>query len=428
MAIPAADQSFTRAGESPGSFAIQTSLAQGQKGNEKVQGWGIHIVVIAITNVIQTMVGVGMLALPAALRDGGVGIGTLNLAVMGCLSLLGFLTIGRVCYVTGARTYREAWKQTIGRGEKVVDLAIFLETSITMIGYSMIITDYIEVILDSVLGWSIPRCAIALILTIFVIIPLGLQPQLHNLRFSSRLGNCAIMYMVCFVILNTNGIQHVRDATFLSSDANGIFRATSVMASAYIAHYNAPYILSDLLPHPRPWQAFFFTVMVAFAVGVIVFETVALSGYARWGPEVMGNLLLNYGRSSTIMVAWCSMTVTTIASFAMHVKPARDGCAQTLGVQLYRGHMQEEVVKLPFLTVTLSVLTGVVVVSIACRNLSYILAFRGALLGSPISMAFPGLMLLNCPNTNAIYRRVCGCLLVFAGLANSCLGFYCALS
>jgi amino acid permease len=383
----------------------------------------------SVVNLFQTIVGIGILTLPAAFHDGGAGIGTFNTVFMGSLSMMGFLAIGKVCYATGATTYREAWAKSIGKGEAAVDFIIFIETTLVMISYMIVMIDYIQRILKDLCDIQIEnRFVVSLIVTIPILVPLSLQPKLHNLRFSSFFGNCAVFYTVCFVLVNLllSDSNHLRDAPLISDDYKGVFRATAVLTRAFQAHYNAPDIFMELSEHPRQWPAYVTSVLVSFGSVMLFYTEFALSGYARWGAVIKGNVLLNYGTSAAIMVAWLSMLITMITSFALHVKPSRDGLARSLGLTIYCGKMQEEVVRTPFTLVSLSLVVFVVAFGSVLKDISWLMAFGGALLSFPISMIIPGLMLVKCPNTGSLYR-VCGLLLVAAGIFSSCLGLYCRL-
>jgi amino acid permease len=400
---------------------------------------GHQLVFSSITNLFQTIVGSGILALPYAFLDGGAGLGILNMAIMGVLSALGFLAIGHTCHSTGARTYREAWQRTVGRYEGIVDVVILFECSITMVSFMILIIDYLGVIGDTLLSLPNNRAISALVVTVPVLVPLSLQPQLTNLRFSSFFGNCAVTYIVTYVIMECVGwnvsiaLEHLGEAGFLGRERRGIFRATSMMASAYIAHYNAPFIYAELASHPKQWQGFVTSAVVSFSGATMAYGTFALAGFARFGSAVQGNLLLNYGRSGTILAAWIGMTITLTVSFPLQVKPARDAFAQCTGIELYKGPEDSKVNRVPFVICTLALVTVVVTWGVLMADISWVLAFRGSLLAFPVSFSMPGLMLMNCPvpaessSRRRSIQTVSGWLLLVCGIANSILGLYCAI-
>merc|ERR1719353_1992409 len=109
------------------------------------------------------------------------------------------------------------------------------------------------------------------------------------------------------------------------------------------------------------------------------------------------------------------MLVTVTASFALHVKPARDGLAQGLGIELYKGPLDTDVVKMPFVAITLFILTLEVVSGMLFTDLGWLLELSGAVLAFPIAFAIPGFMMLKCPDTPRLprlARYVCAWLLV----------------
>jgi len=210
------------------------------------------LVLSTTVNITKTIVGAGVLALPFAVQQGGVGVGFGCLLGTGALSLCGFLAIGYCCASTGARTYGEVWTRTAGWRPQVVDLMLFWETILCCIGYVILTLDYLSVGLQGVLGVEADaalRARLALLVTGLCLIPLCLQPTFYSLRFTSLFGNLATLFAIGYVILEAAVVEGRHEAVqltgLLGESRRGVLQATSVMTSAYISHYSAPVLLAE---------------------------------------------------------------------------------------------------------------------------------------------------------------------------------------
>lgn len=397
-------------------------------------------VVGVMLNLTKTIVGAGILCLPFALQEGGAGLGIVSLAATGVLSLAGFLAIGKACDATGAQSYREAWHRTVGTSPMIVDIMILLECVITCVGYVILILDYLGTGLQGLAGLPVTqavRVRLAALVSVICLIPLCLRPSLDGLKVSSLLGNLAMLYTVAYVILECiawdEHSSFLEDATFLSTEREGVFRSTCVMTSAYIAHYSAPELLKELsTKHPKPWNGFRRAAMASFGASIVAYWLFAVAGYERFGPSVLGNILLNYESTICVLLAWVSMAATLVFGFPLVFKPARDTVAEVLALNPPAESASEgkpvarAPLSCPWGLMTALVVLATVVAGVYFRDISRVLSFRGALLGCPISFILPGVMLLHCPrNTVGLATAVHAWLLILFGLLAGSLGLYC---
>lgn len=419
-------------------------------GQEEVEADGGHRSLIfgTVVNITKTIVGAGILCLPHSLHEGGTGLGFFSLFATGLLSLAGFLAIGHVCHSTGAETYREAWVRTVGASPAWVDVVIGFECAICCVGYVILILDYVSIGLQGLLGLEASgslRVAVAMAATL-AFIPLCLQTDFHSLRFSSLFGNVVTLYTLLYVVFECaaweDHWEFLHDASFLGSDRDGIFRSTCVMTSAYIAHYSAPSFYTELArgtkDPQRAWCGFFAASVLSFAAVMVTYAVFGLAGFARFGPSIVGNVLLNYDSGVCILLAWVSMAAALTVSFPLQFKPVRDTLATVLrltpddsssGGSSGTASGQSASVS-PWTLMTSLTVVSLTGVGILVTDISRVLAFRGALLGCPISFVMPGLMLLKGPGMAPCgrpFQQIGAWTLIAFGVAAGMLGFHCAL-
>lgn len=401
-------------------------------------GHGSLVMGVAV-NLVKSIIGSGILCLPAALLDGGLGHGVAGLIVNGLLSVAGFLAIGYACHRTGASNYREAWSRTVGISSGAIDLIIFLECILSCVGYVIIILDYVSTSLHGIVGFAVGgqgRAMIAAIIAAVVLLPLCLQRDLRNLRVSSLVGNFTMMYTILYVVLESVSHEDIgaflESSTFFGARPSGCFRAASVMVSSYGAHWIAPEVFAELRDnhHPNPFRAFCLVVLPSFGMSVVIYIVFAVAGFARFGDSIQGNVLVSYDSSICLLVAWITMAATLTMSFPLVFKAARDTFVQMCAIPSEPTCKRQRVSKpSSWALTTVALLAVTMVIGSMFTEISRVLAFRGALLGCPISFVLPGLMLLNCPLQvkHAVGCRIVAKTLIIFGVAACVLGVYFAL-
>lgn len=371
-------------------------------GNIDAQG----LVYSSIVNLTKSIVGAGVLCLPYTLQEGGFGLGMFLLSVTGALSLTGFLAIGHVCHITGAKNYREAWKRTVGVYPEFVDLCLLLECFICCVGFMIVTLDYLSIGMHGLVGLTPStsnRTKFAALIAVSCLMPLCLRQRIHSLRFSSMLGNAALFYTIGYVIWECLAWEghwdFLDDLHFVSPKPEGWFRAASVMTSAYIAHYNAPTFMAELAEHPTPWTAYCIATVVSFAVAAVGYATFSAAGFARFSPTALGNILLNYESNIYILVAWLSMAAALIVSYPLQMNIIRDIVARVLQLQppSSDGDSPRGAKPSPWSAMTVTAVATTVMLGTYFTDISRVLALRGALLGCPLSFVLPGIMLLYTP-------------------------------
>jgi Transmembrane amino acid transporter protein len=140
-----------------------------------------------IFNLVKSVVGAGVLGLPAGIAAFGNAPSAmvpsmLLLVSIGCLAATGFCNIGTVCRKTAATSYKQAWSRSVSpQTAWMPAVACLMVTLCTVLTFSMILADTIPSILQTVAGIAIGRTAALLGVTVLVIFPLCLLRSLSSL-------------------------------------------------------------------------------------------------------------------------------------------------------------------------------------------------------------------------------------------------------
>ena len=153
-----------------------------------------------IFNLIKLIVGAGVLGLPAGIAAFGnhptaLVPALILFCIIGSLAAYGFALIGAVCAATRARSYRQAWRDTVGDASSWLPaLACLLVTSCSVLTNSMIQADTIPSIIKAFTGIQVSRTTALLGVTSIVLLPLCLMRQLKSLAPFSLVGIFGMMY------------------------------------------------------------------------------------------------------------------------------------------------------------------------------------------------------------------------------------------
>jgi amino acid permease len=216
-----------------------------------------------IFNLVKSIVGAGVLGLPAGIAAfGSSGQALIPSFVLilsiGVLSSYGFSLIGRVCAYTEARSYREAWEKSVSTTSGWVPAAAcFLVTLGSVLAYSMILSDTIPQLVKAFTGFAITRTQALLSLTSFVLLPLCLMKDLSSLAPFSLLGIAGMTWVTISMTirffdgtysvggkfyeqLSPQFVPSFEKVGILDMVSNpNIFLLISMLATSFMAHYSA---------------------------------------------------------------------------------------------------------------------------------------------------------------------------------------------
>ena len=273
-------------------------------------------------------IGAGIFSLPVGLRHASVVPGLITLASIGLLSAGSYWMIGYCCLSCGVKTFRELWNAVLGEGSAwVIDLTIFLNGWITLVCYIILIGDFTTKSFGGLLGpdhiLARSRLLSETVITLAVLLPLSLARDLRRLAFTSILGLVVLVYVVFLVIQDS--LLHAPELSPevpMCEWSMGNFEAIALYCHAFVAHYNAPKVFSELAsPTLARWTVL---VSIAYSIAFLVYAEFAWAGYRRFERSVEGNILRNYGPQLKVFVAWLGMGFSIAFTYPLVFNSARE--------------------------------------------------------------------------------------------------------
>lgn len=374
---------------------------------EAEQGGGTATVSNEIFNLVKNIVGAGVLSLPAGIASFGnapsaILPATALIATIGAASGYCFSTIGRVCAMENATSYREAWSKTVGEGTSWIPAAICtFKTSFANLAYSMILADTFKALLSTV-GVNLSRDVVLLGTTLTVLLPLCLLKNLASLAPFSLLGIIGMAYTTVAMAIRYFGgayapggkfvadIAPAMQPSFGSTGAAGVLDAKafiliSMLSTAYMAHFNAPKFYLELKNNTI--ERYNKVVSTSFFLSILTFAGIASLGFLTFGANANGLILNNYSNKDTLMAfSRIAVALSIVFSYPLAFVGFRDGVIDLLQIPPEK----RTDAKLNQLTVVL--LSIVTVAASKVKDLSLLLSFSGATLGNALIYVFPAMM------------------------------------
>ncbi|XP_058747644.1 amino acid transporter AVT6A-like [Vicia villosa] len=213
----------------------------------------------SVFNLSTTIIGAGIMALPAAMKVLGLTIGIVSIIFLALLTHTSLDILMRFSRVAKAQSYGDVMGFAFGSlGRLVFQMAVLLNNFGILVVYTIIIGDVLSGtsssgihhfgVLEGWFGehWSTGRTFVLFVTTIVVFAPLGFFKRIDSLRYTSGLAVAlAIVFLVItagitIVKLFNGSIESPRllpNITDMSSIWN-LFTAAPVLVTAFVCHYN----------------------------------------------------------------------------------------------------------------------------------------------------------------------------------------------
>ncbi|TPX35461.1 hypothetical protein SmJEL517_g02077 [Synchytrium microbalum] len=271
----------------------------------------------ACVNLLNTITGTGMIAMPYAYSKLGIGLATTLLVSFACLTWYSLrLLVASSTYLhksSADASYLSLARATIpGRFVVLVDVAMLMLCLGMACSYLVVIGDTVPPLLGmsatAAPGWELAF--------LVVLIPISLFDSLEVLTVISALALILVAYLALVVVgFAFTGVDAVPDphvGWFVASPE--FFVVLNIFSFAFTCHQNMFAVCSEC--GPQTLSQIDQVINIALGSTAIVYLIVGISGYLTLGDAVTSNLLLIYPEGYLIEGA-------RIAYIALGLQPAR---------------------------------------------------------------------------------------------------------
>lgn len=301
------------------------------------QGDGTAGVGSAVFNLSTTVVGAGIMALPATVRVLGVPLAVLVMVAMGYISEVSLEVIVRYASKMNARAYDDIVAGISARAPRaariVTQFCLVVFTVGVLICYLIIIADVLAGSAEhrglfeqwvGQSGWWNSRALTIFLTLLLVMAPLAALPRLDSLKYTSAVSiGLALLFVfltvgVTLVKLGMGEVHRPRLVPDFSTSSAwfNIFSVIPIMTNAFICHFNVPPIYLELRYKSRRKmnQVVRFSVIFCTALYILT----GVSGYLLFGEATSADILSNF---DTNLHVPCSNLINYVirVGYAVHI-------------------------------------------------------------------------------------------------------------
>ncbi|CAO2816981.1 unnamed protein product [Amaranthus hypochondriacus] len=276
----------------------------------------------AVFNVSTTMVGAGIMSIPATFKVLGVFPALFLIVVVAFLANLSANFLLRFTYSDDTKsfsgetmTYGGVMKESFGSiGSLLVQISVIITNWGCLVVYLIILGDVFcgsergETlhlgILQEWFGsqWWNTRPYALLAIVVCVLLPLVLFRRVESLKYSSALSILLAVFFVCISLVMAISalVQGKTEKPRLFPDLNGqfsffnLFTAVPVIVTAFTFHFNVLPITSELGNPSKMEKA----LKISLILCVAIYFSIGLFGYLLFGDSIASDILVNFDRSS----------------------------------------------------------------------------------------------------------------------------------
>ena len=289
----------------------------------------------SVINLLNTIVGAGVLAMPLAMSHMGMLLGTIVILWAGLTSGFGlYLQTRCAAYLErGSASFFALSQITYPNAAVVFDAAIAIKCFGVGVSYLIIIGDLMPGVVrgfvdDSELAPFLVDRKFWITAFMLIVIPLSFLRRLDSLKYTSVIALISIGYLVILVVYHfaakdTLPTGHYETPLRVINWAGPIQTLSSfpVIVFAYTCHQNMFSILNEIKDNSH----FRTTAVVVSSNGsaAAIYILVAITGYLSFGNEVGGNIVAQYAPSVSTTIGRAAIVVLVMFSYPLQVHPCR---------------------------------------------------------------------------------------------------------
>ncbi|XP_011076618.2 probable sodium-coupled neutral amino acid transporter 6 [Sesamum indicum] len=366
----------------------------------------------AVFNVSTSIIGAGIMSIPATLKVLGVVPAFLMIVLIAVVVDISVEFMLRFTYSGESRTYAGLMRESFGRwGSVAVQICVMITNLGCLIMYLIIIGDVLSGTGEEHLGvlqewfgvhWWNLRAVALLFIVVFVMLPLVFVDFAESLWFSSAVSVLlAIVFVgICSVMAISALIEGQTKTPRILPELDGgvsffnLFTAIPVIVTAFTFHFNVHAIGVEL---GKP-SAMISAVRIALVLCAAIYFAIGIFGYLLFGDSTMDDILVNFDQSSGSRISSFLNDIVRL-SYALHlmlVFPLLNFSLRTnIDEFLFSKKPLLAVDTKRFVILTLVLLVLAYVLAIAIPSIWYLFQFMGSTSAVCLAFIFPGSVVLR---------------------------------
>ncbi|KAL6123498.1 hypothetical protein ACLB2K_076020 [Fragaria x ananassa] len=366
----------------------------------------------AVFNVSTSIIGAGIMSIPATLKVLGVIPAFVLIVIIAFLADVSVEFLMRFTHSGESRTYAGVMRESFGEvGSVAAQVCVMITNLGCLIMYQIIIGDVLSGNETGHLGvlqewfgvqWWNSRNIALLFTLVLIMLPLVLLRRVESLRFSS-----AISFLLAVVFVGISSAMAIlaifegktktprlvpsldQQTTFFD-----LFTAVPVIVTAFTFHFNVHPIGFEL---GKP-SDMILAVQISLVLCAAIYFTIGLFGYLLFGDSITTDILVNFDRSSDSAMGALLNDVVRL-SYAIHlmlVFPLLNfSLRANLDEFLFPKRQLLATDTRRFMSLTTGLLVFSYLAAIAFPNIWYLFQFLGSTSAVCLAFIFPGAIVLR---------------------------------
>lgn len=289
----------------------------------------------SVVNLLNTIVGAGVLAMPLAMSHMGILLGTIVILWAGLTAGFGlYLQTRCAAYLErGAASFFALSQITYPNAAVIFDAAIAVKCFGVGVSYLIIIGDLMPVVVrgfahEDDLGAFMFDRHFWITAFMLVVIPFSFLRRLDSLKYTSFIALVSISYLVVLVVYHFAAHDTLPDGhyetplrIFRWAGAVPALSSFPVIVFAYTCHQNMFSILNEIKDNSHFRTTAVLTASNGTAASIYIL--VAITGYLSFGNEIGGNIVAQYAPSVYTTIGQAMIVVLVMFSYPLQVHPCR---------------------------------------------------------------------------------------------------------
>ncbi|KAL3701202.1 hypothetical protein R1sor_019224 [Riccia sorocarpa] len=387
----------------------------------------------AVFNLSTTIIGAGIMALPAAMKVLGVVTGLVVILIMGLLSEVSLEMMVRYCTQLKAWSYGDlvygAWGRT---GRFIAQICVIINNFGVLIVYLIIMGDVLSGSKDHTglfeewaggPGLWTSRKVVLLVTIIFVLAPFSFLKRIESLEISSAL---AFALALVFVVISSGiailklvegKLPAPRMFPLLNSKKAvlDLLTVVPIMTNAFVCQFNVPPIYYELKDRSAPRMNRVGRISISLCVAV--YSATAVSGYLLFGEATDSDILSNFDRDLGIAHSsfWNDVVRVCYVIHLFFVFPViHFSFRQTVDSLFFPSSTPLQDSNARFILLTTVLLTIAYLGSTLIPNIWVAFEFTGSTTGLALGFMFPALVALRSVDGGVVERKLAWTILLMA--------------
>jgi solute carrier family 38 (sodium-coupled neutral amino acid transporter), member 11 len=301
----------------------------------------------ASSNLVNSIVGAGIIGIPYAFKQSGFVVGILLLILVAYCTdkslriMIDLASFHPTLHSYGILTFEDLMKIPFGNaGYRFILLSMFIMAYGAMIAYLIIIKDTIPKVFGSTGSSFWEKELIMTITSLFIILPLALMRDISTLAFTSFISVTADLALVFIIVLFAPVKSTIADYGGFSDILHDfwindkLFIGLGVLSTAMACQHSA-FLISGSLRHltPQRWAVVTSRSLLVASVMTIV---LGIFGYFGYLDQTQGNVLNNFPEQSVAINSGRALLgITMYLTYPMESLVARHVIIQLF----YQGNM-----------------------------------------------------------------------------------------